>query len=100
MNEQTKNELKLTRLLNLMEDRIYNKDFPLEKALLQLLQKYKEVLPPLDGQFHKAFRQEDITDSGYTDMAIWHLLQGSIVFWEIYVELKEEEIKLLDDGDL
>lgn len=38
---------------------------------------------PIDNQFHKNFRQIDVI-SGHIDMAIWHLLPHTNLFWEIY----------------
>ncbi len=55
-----------------------------ECALYSLLRQYQLELPVLDYYFHKGFRQTDVTDSGYTDSAIWHLLQGATVFWKLF----------------
>ena len=51
----------------------------------------KNVLLLLDHghpfQFHKSFRQIDVTDSGQKDMAIWHLLDNAKIFWEVFHEV-------------
>lgn len=58
-----------------------------ERALWLLLQRWSFELPysPQAGAywFHKAFRQTDVTSDGQTDMAIWHLLNGSKVVWGV-----------------
>ena len=38
---------------------------------------------PTGYWFHKAFRQVDVTESGYMDMAIWTLLSEATLFWEM-----------------
>lgn len=55
-----------------------------ERALFFLLKRHANELPDVtqkDG-FQKMFRQCDITDSGATDMAIWHLIGCSEVIWD------------------
>ncbi len=60
-----------------------------ERALWNLLkanEKYIEGLieqDPTGHWFHKAHRQIDVTDSGYTDMVIWELLNNASLFWVI-----------------
>lgn len=58
-----------------------------ERALFLLLQRWSRELPywPEAGAygFIKAFRQTDVTSDGQTDMAIWHLLNGSKVVWGV-----------------
>lgn len=59
-----------------------------DRALFILLNKNRDKLPALDDYFHKAFRQIDVTDSGTTDMVIWHLLGGSELFWKCFDRAK------------
>jgi hypothetical protein len=61
-----------------------------ERALWHLLERWKEKLPPLNEDFHKTFRQTDVTDNEHIDMAIWHLLQESTWFWEIFDKVVNE----------
>ena len=65
---------------------------PSDSALYLLLKRWENRLPKLDSYFHKAFRQIDITDDGYTDSAIWNLLSGSILFWRLLNEFKEKRV--------
>lgn len=63
-----------------------------ERALFYLLkanEKHIEGLieeDPTGFWFHKAFRQTDVTDNTYTDLAIWHLLSKARLFWELLEE--------------
>lgn len=61
----------------------------LNVALLHLLRQHKDEMPALDYRFHKAFRQTDVTDSGHVDMAIWHLISASDIFWECFDRVTE-----------
>lgn len=68
-----------------------------DSALVLLLVKYRDVLPTMDGYFHKCFRQCDVTDSGTIDMVIHKLLDQSVRFWKV---LASEQIKLgIKNGD-
>ncbi len=62
-----------------------------DRALVLLLEQYESVLPELDGYFHKAFRQTDVTDSGKIDMEIWHLVGRSILFWDCFGAIVPKE---------
>jgi hypothetical protein len=75
---------KIDQLLALMDGQTSWPDHPGERALWHLLSQWKDRLPELDGYFHKAFRQTDVTDDGHTDMAIWCLLQDAPIFWELF----------------
>jgi hypothetical protein len=63
--------------------------FSADKALFTLLWTYRDKLPKLEGleeedfiNFHKAFRVKDVTSVIGVDMAIWYMLQGSVLFWD------------------
>jgi len=76
---------KIEKLLSLL----YKETFGTEgadRALYCLLKRYEENLPEPDksGYFHKAFRQMDITESGFVDFAIWCLIKESKVFWKCF----------------
>jgi hypothetical protein len=88
VNESDK--AKIDRLLNLMEQEVGNTDDNADCALWHLLVLWKDRLPKLDGYFHKCFRQNDVTDSGHSDMAIWHLLYHSKLFWRLYEKVNAE----------
>ena len=68
---------------------IKNQDDEVERALWNLLKANEEQIKGLIEEdstgfyFHKAFRQQDITESGFTDMAIWLLLQEAPIFWNM-----------------
>jgi len=69
-----------------------NKERPLWN-LLKANEKHIEGLIEEDSTghwFHKAFRQTDVTDTGYMDMAIWELLHYAPLFWELIAENAEE----------
>lgn len=57
---------------------------PADRALLLLLTDNAEHLLPVNDYFHKGFRQTDVTPSGKVDMAIWHLIGSSDVFWRCF----------------
>jgi hypothetical protein len=63
------------------------KEFDKERALWNLLKANEKHITglieedPTGYWFHKAFRQTDVTDNGYTDMAIWILLSEASLFW-------------------
>lgn len=81
----------LGRLLALMDKATKLRDDEPERALWLLLKRYEKELPALDYYFHEAFRQVDVTDSALTDMAIWHLLHYSKVFWRLYEKVQGEK---------
>lgn len=83
---------KIDRLIELLdiETRKWNYDRA-DRALYCLLKGYKDQLPELDGYFHKAFRQVDVTDNGCLDSAIWNLLNGSTLFWRLFEAVQEEK---------
>ena len=85
MNEDPK----IAKLLEHMEERLPGSK-PVDKALWHLLKRHEEKLPALDGYFHKAFRQIDVCDTAHDDMAIWHLLQSSHLFWSVFEQLTSE----------
>lgn len=62
-----------------------------ERALYLLLDGYKEKLPEPDDNFHKAFRQWDVTDNSCVDMAIWQSIQQSKVFWRCFESVQDEK---------
>lgn len=55
-----------------------------DRSLYHLLDRYKDDLPPVDHNWHKAFQQVDVTDSEQTDMAIYLLAGKSELFWESF----------------
>ena len=84
----------MKKLLNLMDERTDPKkyNFPkAERALYLLLRAFEDKLPPSNDRFHKAFRQCDVTGSGQVDMAIWHLLHSSNIFWELEKRVRPEK---------
>lgn len=89
--------VKITQLTTLMDKRIKegmesgryagkigDTQRDVERVLRNLLCHAKGELPRLDGYFHKAFRQTSVTSSSQLDMAIWHLLNASELFWECF----------------
>ena len=56
-----------------------------------LLKHWEDKLPILDDYFHKAFRQTDVTDEGYIDIAIWSLLNDSTLFWRLFERVQGEK---------
>ena len=81
---------KIAKLLERM-DKETKEDGGFERGLYHLLKAHESELPQLDGYFHKAFRQIDITDSGHTDMAIWQALQESTIFWRCFESVQPEK---------
>lgn len=69
-------------------------NYNVERALLHLLLRFYPSLPAPDGEFHAAFRKYDVTDSGRIDMAIWNLLDASVLFWEIFTESNKRNVDL------
>lgn len=69
-------------------------NYDIERALLHLLLENYSCLPAPDGMFHKAFRSNDVTGSGHTDMAIWNLLQSSHLFWDLFAESNKRKVDL------
>ena len=61
-----------------------------ERALYCLLKCHEAKLPEVDGYFHKALRQVDVTDSGLTDAAIWLMLDASVIFWDCFEKVSKE----------
>ena len=82
LNEMTTQEM-------LKEYYELTQDDDVERALWNLLKANEEQIEGLIEEdstgfyFHKAFRQQDITESGFTDMAIWLLLQEAPIFWNM-----------------
>lgn len=64
-----------------------------ERALYLLLVAHKQKLFPVDGYFHKSFRQCDVTGSGHLDMAIWLLAGTSEKMWEAYKHCNKRKHK-------
>lgn len=60
-----------------------------DRALYLLLLKFKDELPEFDSSFHKSFRQWGVTDDSKVDMAIWHLLASSELFWDCFQKINE-----------
>ncbi|MEK0337724.1 MAG: hypothetical protein QQN41_09865 [Nitrosopumilus sp.] len=83
---------KLHRLIELLNKSSQDPWNYAERALYHLLTKYEDQLPPVDGYFHKAFRQIDVTDDGDTDMAIYCLLHHSKLFWEALTEVRRRKV--------
>ena len=82
---------RLVRLLEEMDLETQGSNDKSERALWHLLMQWRERLPELDGYFHKAFRQCDVTDDGHTDMAIWNLLHSSKIFWKLFEKAQAEK---------
>lgn len=82
---------KIDKLLKLLNEETINGNKPSDRTLFHLLSHWKDVLPKLDNYFHKAFRQTDVTESGHIDMAIWYLLNESILFWEIFERVQDRK---------
>lgn len=59
-----------------------------DRALYILLEKYKDKLPPLNDNFHKAFRQIDITGESGMDNVIWILLTNASVIHEVIEDIE------------
>ena len=81
---------KITQLLERMDKETKNV-WGFERGLYHLLKAHESELPELNGYFHKAFRQVDITESGHIDMAIWQMLQESKVFWLCFESVQPEK---------
>lgn len=62
-----------------------------DRALYHLLKENESSLPPLDDNFHKMFRQVDVTTSGDIDMAMWRLINCSEAFWELFEKHREDK---------
>lgn len=79
-------------LLDDMGDALHSeRATPPDRALWHLLKKNSACLPDPDERFHKTFRQADVTGSGHEDMAIWHLLQCSPLFWDLFNKAGSQE---------
>lgn len=67
-----------------------------ERALWNLLKSQevvvKEYFETDINYFHKAFRQVDVTASGYLDTAIWELLDEATIFWEVLESLNNTSV--------
>lgn len=81
---------KTAKLLQLFDEATKTISGP-ERALYCLLKAYVTEIPEPDDYFHKAFRQVDVTDKAEIDMAIWHLLQGTRVFWTCFEAVQCEK---------
>jgi hypothetical protein len=86
-----KKENRITRLLELFEEKTKDGNNQADRALWHLLSQWEDRLPKLDHYFHKAFRQADITNDGHTDMAIWCLLNQSTLFWELVTLVRKRK---------
>ncbi len=75
---------KVKKLLSIFKKKVEEKGSHADTALWYLLKDNEEYLPDVDGYFHKAFRQIDVTPSGKVDCAIWELLEGTDLFWEVF----------------
>lgn len=91
VTKPTKHSRQIARLLELMDKETQDSDKPADRALWHLLKRWEDRLPELDGYFHKAFRQMDVTDDGHTDMAIWNLIHHSKTFWRLFEEVQTEK---------
>lgn len=76
--------------------------FSADHALAMLIEQNAEHIEPLFEQrdpewLHKAFRQTPVTESGKTDMVIWHLIHAAPSFWEslqdFWAVLEKRELK-------
>lgn len=80
--------------------RDYGEKVYVDKALLNLLRRFVNDLPPLSyDRLHKHFRQCDAVDheapegaGGCMDMAIWSLLYVSDIFWDTREEFLAGEV--------
>lgn len=87
----TKQKDLIDRVLKLLDERSSKSDSMPDRALWHMLAHHRDELPVLDGYFHKAFRQVDVTDSGHHDMTIWCLLYNSTLFWECLTECRKRK---------
>lgn len=71
-----------------------------DRALWHALKRWEDNLPELGGDFHKTFRQCDVTDSGHTDMVIWCLLNHSERFWRLFEMVHKEKPGAMDNEPL
>lgn len=55
-----------------------------DRALYVLLREHEADLPDIAPDFHKMFRQVDVTPSAAVDIAIWHLIHASKEFGECF----------------
>lgn len=93
----TSDKLKIKQFLELFEKRTKTSDSYTSKALYSLLKKYESELQNIDGYFHKAFRQVDVTDSGHIDTAIWCLIHESDDFWYCYGVINKDTEESQED---
>jgi hypothetical protein len=93
-----KEDKKLDKLLEIFEEKNYpikyDRHYKVsggDRALLILLDRYRDELPSVDEYFHKAFRQVDVIEDGEgsLDMAIWHLIGDSKLFWDAWEEMEK-----------
>lgn len=83
-------------------------NWAVESALYLLLKAFREELPALEtvedyNYFHKCFRQNDVVNvgDGAVDMAIWHLLSESRLFWvacEFVIHGKQPDVQKTADA--
>lgn len=85
-------ESKIDKLLKLYNEATHSledeKHF--ERALFILLDEYKDRLPELNYNFHKAFRQMNIIDPVH-DAVIWYLLDSAEIFWVCFHKVQDKE---------
>ena len=69
----------------------------MERALWHLLKANESNIKDwfeldLSGyRLHKALRQNDVCDDGYTDMAIWNLMHSCKLYWKVLEEKDNDE---------
>ncbi len=72
-----------------------------DRALFHLLDRFREDLPPLDGYFHKCFRQCDVLDlghGGHIDAAVHSLLYEADLFWRLFEKHRIDK-EIADEHD-
>lgn len=77
---------------NLTKER--NKERALWNALMAEWTKVQPLFDEDIDYFHKAFRQMDVTKTGYMDMVIWILLDEAELFWEL---IEKHNIEVPDE---
>lgn len=83
--------MNITDLIEMFHKAVRDAGAADDLALYHLLEGHKDRLPKLDGYFHKAFRQGDVTGSGNIDMALWYLIGNSKLFWYCFDLLKARQ---------
>lgn len=90
----------LADLLNKYDE--ITKEAEKERALWYLLKANEKFIERIFDEdkslqnFHKAFRQRDITADGYTDMAIWVLLDEATLFWNLLESIQMDSTDSLN----